>query len=133
MSKPDLNSKAHIRDFIEAFYAKVLVDDVLAHIFTDVAGIDVNVHIPTIRQYWEKLLLGETEYQRHTMNIHREVHKKFPFTEKEFERWLSLFVSTARDNYEGPYTDRAVQLATSIAFNMDVLLNKKLNIQTKRM
>lgn len=131
--KPDLDSKKNIKDFIHKFYDKVLQDELLAHIFTDVAGIDVNVHIPIIRTYWEKLLLGEQEYKRHTMNIHRDVHDKFPFSEKEFERWLTLFTETARDNFEGEKTDRAVKVATSIAFNMDVALNKKLNVETKRL
>ena len=131
MMKPDLDSKENIEQFINQFYEKVLVDDLLAHIFTDVAQIDVNVHIPIIRSYWEKLLLGKKEYKRHTMNIHRDVHAKFPLSEKEFERWLSLFKQTIADGYTGPKSDRAVEIASSIAFNMDVSLNKKLNVQMK--
>lgn len=122
--KPDLDSKENIKTFIELFYEKVLADDLLAHIFTDVAGIDVNVHIPTIRQYWEKLLLGENEYKRHTMNIHRHLHAKFPFTRVEFDRWLKLFTETAREHFEGEKTDRAIGIASAIAYNMDVSLNK---------
>lgn len=133
VTKPDLDSKAHIRDFIESFYSKVLCDDLLAPIFIEVAGIDVKVHIPIICSYWEKLLLGDTTYKRHTMNIHRQLHAKFPLTEAAFDRWLALFTQTARENYEGPLTERAIKVATSIAFNMDVQLNKKLNVQTQRL
>lgn len=116
--KPDLDTPKHIRTFIDSFYAKVLKDDVLAHIFLDVAGIDVDVHIPIICQYWQKLLLGDKTYQRHTMNIHRDVHEKFPFTEKEFDRWLRLFRETAEAEFSGPLTYRAVQIGSSIAANM---------------
>jgi hemoglobin len=123
--KPDLDSKENIKIFIEQFYDLVLVDPLLAHIFTDVAGIDVNVHIPIIRTYWEKLLLGEDEYKRHTMNIHRNVHAKFPFTRVEFDRWLLLFKQVAKTHFSGVKTDRAIQIASSIAMNMDVSLNKK--------
>ena len=121
---PDLDSPDHIRQFIESFYDKVLVDDVLAHIFHDVANIDFNVHIPIIIQYWQKLLLGDKTYQRHTMNIHRDVHRKFPFTEAEFDRWLSLFVHTAETEFGGPYRNKAIKIASTIAANMHDSLYK---------
>jgi hemoglobin len=123
--KPDLDSKENIKTFIELFYEKVLADKLLAHIFTDVAKIDINVHIPIIRSYWEKLLLGEDVYKRHTMNIHRDIHAKFPLTKVEFDRWLSLFIETAREHFTGNKTERAIQIASSIASNMDISLNKK--------
>ena len=127
LMKPDLDSKDNIRTFIDLFYEKVLFDDLIGHIFTDVAGIDVKQHIPIICSYWEKLLLGDKGYQRHTMNIHRNVHAKFPFTTEEFDRWLSLFKQTAAESFDGVKTDRAIQVATSIASNMDTSLNKSLN------
>ena len=120
----DLDSAKNISQFIHSFYDKVLVDEQLAHIFHDVAGIDLDVHIPIIIQYWQKLLLADKTYQRHTMNIHREVHAKFPFTEKEFNRWLSLFKVTAELEFKGPKTDRAVHIATNIAGNMQDSFNK---------
>lgn len=123
--RPDINTRENIKTFIGLFYEKVLADDLLAHIFTDVAGIDLSVHIPIICTYWEKLLLGDDVYKRHTMNIHRDIHARFPLTKVEFDRWLSLFVETAREHFAGEKTERAIQIATSIASNMDISLNKK--------
>ena len=116
--KPDLDSALHIAQFVDSFYRKVLVDALLAPMFTDVAQIDIAVHIPHIRQYWEKLLLGDKSYQRHTMNIHRELHRKSSLTEEQFARWLALFEQTANDEFFGVKTDRAVAIARSIAGNM---------------
>lgn len=120
----DLDSEANIRTFIDSFYLKVLADEVLEPIFNDVAAIDINVHIPIIVQYWQKLLLGQKGYSRHTMNIHRDVHRKSAFTAEAFDRWLTLFTQTARLEYSGPYTDKAIKIATSIAENMHVSLYK---------
>jgi len=121
----DLDSPAHIRLFIDSFYEKVLTDALLAPIFTDVAKIDIAVHIPTICSYWEKLLLGDKTYQRHTMNIHRAVDQQFPFSDAAFERWLALFTQTATaEFFAGPMTDRALVVATTIAKNMQVALQK---------
>lgn len=117
--KSDLDSKEAIARFIDAFYDKVLNDGMLAPIFLDVAGIDIRQHLGHIRDYWEKLLLGETAYKRHTMNIHRHLHSKHPLTRAEFQRWLALFISTADDNFAGPKTERAKQVARHIAANME--------------
>ena len=113
----DLDSPENIRLFVDSFYAKVLNDETLEPFFTEVAGIDLKVHIPTICSYWEKLLLGDKSYQRHTMNIHRVVDNKQRFTAQNFQSWLSHFKCTARE-FSGSKTDRAVTVASSIAANM---------------
>jgi hemoglobin len=114
----DLDNKQHISDFIEAFYGKILADPNLAPIFLDVAEIELDKHLPLIRSYWEKLLLGDTEYSRHTMNIHRALNTKRALHKTDFERWLALFCQTADESYAGPRTKRAKQVATAIAANM---------------
>lgn len=120
--KFDLDSRERLDQFIDAFYAKVLVDPVLAPIFLDVAEIELDVHLPHIRDYWAKLLLKEQRYQRHTMNIHREIHAKRTLTKKDFELWLSLFIETIDDLFEGKNAQRAKQIAASIAGNMQVAM-----------
>lgn len=120
--KFDLDSRERLDQFIDAFYAKVLVDPVLAPIFLDVAEIELDVHLPHIRDYWAKLLLKEQRYQRHTMNIHREIHAKRTLTKKDFELWLSLFIETIDDLFKGKNAQRAKQIAASIAGNMQVAM-----------
>ncbi|MFT4822510.1 MAG: hemoglobin [Halioglobus sp.] len=117
-AKPDLDSRENIESFVDLFYAKLLTDKQLAPIFVDVAVIDLDVHLPHIKNYWCKLLLGERAYQRHTMNIHRQLHAKRPLEEADFQRWLSTFVDCLRDHYTGPRSDRAAEIAATIAANM---------------
>jgi hemoglobin len=114
----DLDSPANIERFVKAFYVRVLRDSELAPIFLEVAKIDLDKHLPLICRYWEKLLLGNPSYQRHTMNIHRDVHKQQPFTDEHFSRWLTLFVSTCDDLCCGPFAEKAKRTATRIAGNM---------------
>lgn len=118
MNKPDLDSPERIEEFVNRFYDKVLKDEALAPIFLDVAGIDIREHFPRIRAYWEKLLLGHNDYHRHTMNIHRDLHHKRPLLASDFDRWLSLFVTTVDENYEGAKAERAKLVAEHIATNM---------------
>ncbi len=114
----DLDSEENICTFVDAFYSKVLADEVLKPIFIDGAKINLRTHKAIIVSYWKKLLLGDKSYNRHTMNIHRAVHKDSPFTEEAFKRWLYLFIQTAEENCRGPFSQRAVNIASSIAKNM---------------
>lgn len=120
--KPDLASRADIERFVERFYERLLADEQLAPIFIDVAAVDLDVHLPHIKDYWCKLLLGEKGYRRHTMNIHRELHGRRPLRAEDFQRWLAFFVETVDDYFAGERAERAKQVAAAIAANMQKTL-----------
>ena len=111
MAKPDLDSRANIERFVDQFYAQVLADPVLAPIFLDVAQIELDVHLPHIKDYWCKLLLGERA-------IHRRLHARQPLQSTDFQRWLALFTATVDAGFSGPGAERAKRVAASIAANM---------------
>ena len=115
---PDMDCRDNIEYFVDRFYERVLTDARLAPIFIDVAQIDLAVHLPHIKNYWCKLLLGERDYQRHTMNIHRQLHGKRALSAEDFSRWLQCFEDTADTHFEGERTTRAKQIAAAIAANM---------------
>ena len=117
--KPDLDTRENIEKFVDCFYSRVLADEHLAPIFLDIAAIDLAVHLPHIKDYWCKLLLGEKKYQRHTMNIHRQLHGKQPLQAGDFQRWLALFNATLDEGFAGERTERARQVAAAIAGNME--------------
>lgn len=118
MARPDLDSPEHVHAFVDAFYARVFADPVLAPIFFDVARIDVERHLGLIRAYWEKLLLGSNGYQRHTMNIHRAIHAARALQERDFEHWLMHFRATLDEGFDGPRAERAWWVAQNVAKNM---------------
>jgi len=120
--KPDLCSRESISAFVELFYQRVLADAQLATVFLDVADIDLAVHLPHIKDYWCKLLLGEQGYRRHTMNIHRQLHGKQPLHPGDFQRWLALFNATLDDHFSGQGAGRARRVAATIAANMEASL-----------
>lgn len=122
--KVDLDCAEHIDTFIDRFYEKVLADPILRPLFVDVAQIDLAKHLPLIKSYWRKLLLGEREYRRHTMNIHRAVNARQAFTPQAFERWLQLFTQTLHEGFAGPAAERAAAVANHIARNMENALQR---------
>ncbi|CAA0078394.1 Group 3 truncated hemoglobin ctb [Zhongshania aliphaticivorans] len=116
--KPDLDKPEHIATFVEAFYARLLKDETLAPLFTDVAAINIREHFPRIEAYWQKLLLGDRQYQRHTMNIHRQLDAKQRLTAENFDQWLMYFIEAADSGFAGENTEKAKRIATVIAGNM---------------
>lgn len=114
----DLDSPEQIARFVDAFYATLLRDKKLAPIFLDVAQVNLEKHKPLICQYWEKLLLGNDDYQRHTMNIHRAVHQKQNLQADDFDAWLVYFIATVDESFMGPKAERAKKVAAAIAANM---------------
>ena len=121
----DIESREDIECFVKLFYARLLEDEQLATIFIDVAKVDLDKHLPLISDYWEKLLLGATSYQRHTMNIHRAVHSKRELTARDFERWLGHFHGAMDGQFRGPRADRAKRIAAQIAANMQTSMRKE--------
>lgn len=118
MTKPDLDSKERIAQFVDAFYANMLQDELLGPVFVEVAEVDLSIHLPLIKSYWQKLLLGDSSYRRHTMNIHRALNTKRTLRSQDFERWLTLFTTSVDQQFSGPYAERAKRLANNIAANM---------------
>ena len=118
MERRDLDSREQVERFVDSFYAVLLKDEVLAPIFIDVAAIELAHHLPHIKNYWAKLLLGDSSYRRHTMNIHRRLHGKRALSEADFQRWLGTFVEVLDAGWEGPRAQKAKRIAAAIAGNM---------------
>ncbi len=118
LALPDLDNRERVECFVRRFYAGLLEDPVLAPIFLDVARVDLEVHLPHIIDYWSKLLLGDSNYRRHTMNIHRRLHGKQALQTADFERWLGHFLEAVDGGWSGPKAERAKRVATAIAANM---------------
>ena len=117
--RSDMNSKESIEFFVDRFYERVLADERLSPIFVDVAEVELSVHLPHIKNYWCKLLLGEKKYQRHTMSIHRQLNDKRALQSEDFQLWLTYFCATADEHFAGKRTERAKYVAKTIAANME--------------
>ena len=85
---------------------------------TEVAAIDLDAHLPRIKAFWRKMLLGEPGYRRNMVARHAAVHARFPLGGRHFDRWLALFARTVDDGFAGPFAARAKYLARNIIANL---------------
>lgn len=115
----DLDNGAAVDAFVDAFYARMLRDPRLAPIFFAVAKIDLSIHLPRIKGYWRKMLLGDrSAYDGHMMARHRSLDARRRLVAEDYERWLSLFEQTLDSGFAGPGAERARELGRRIAGNM---------------
>jgi len=121
--RPDLDCTQAVDRLVDAFYAKVLADEMLAPVFTEVAAVDLDQHLPTIKSFWRKMLLGDRDYRRNMVARHVAVHARQPLEAHHFERWLLLFTRALDEHFAGPYAERARHLAHAIAANLEHYLH----------
>lgn len=117
----DIETRADIELLINEFYKGVIEDDVIGFFFTKVVKLDWKTHIPVMYDFWETTLLGNMIYKGNPMLKHIELSKKEPLKAKHFKRWLSLWETTIRENFEGKKAKEAIQKANQIA---DLMLFK---------
>lgn len=119
--KADIKDRDDIDRLMQLFYERALADDVIGYIFTDVARLDLEHHLPIIGDFWESLLFGTGVYAKHGRNpllVHRQLDSKEPLTREHFERWMEIFTTTVDELFLGDRTDYLKMRAAAIASRM---------------
>ncbi len=111
----DLDARSKVHDVVVDFYREVVVDDLLAPVFGEVAEVDWAVHIPNLIDYWCQVLLGERGYNGYILGPHQAVHDLSPFHVGLFDRWYLLWVDSIDTRWAGPFAERAKTHAARIA------------------
>ena len=102
--RPDIATRADIERLVRAFYAKAMADEKIGWIFTDVAELDLEAHVPKITAFWATNLLGSKTYRGGAFGVHGRLHQMAPggLRKDHFERWLVLWCQTVDESFDGP-------------------------------
>jgi hemoglobin len=106
--KHDINNREDIDVLMWDFYSKALSDDVIGYIFTDIAKLDLDEHIPIIGDFWETVLFQSGDYGKHGRNplqVHARLHQMSPLLFEHFERWLEIFNESVDQHFAGERAD----------------------------
>ena len=104
---PDIESREDCERLVRAFYTQALADPIIGFIFTDVAKLDLEPHVPRITAFWETVLLGEQSYSGGAFRPHAELHQKVGLRQGHFDRWLQLWFGTVDGMFAGPVANQA--------------------------
>ena len=126
-NKKDIETREDIELLMHTFYERLLADERISYIFTDVAKLDIKTHIPVIADFWESVLLNKNVYHNNAMKIHMDLNDKTPLSKEHFTVWLTHFTETTDELFEGAKALLAKQRAKSVATLMEIKIaqNKK--------
>lgn len=123
--KKDIASAEDVKRLIDSFYKKIIPDPEMGFIFTDVAKISWDLHIPIMYSFWNSILLGEDSYKGNPMITHLELNDKVKLTNEHFKRWLQLWEETIHELFIGEKAKEAIIRAKNIAAVMQNKIEQK--------
>ena len=119
-------TKENLNTLVIKFYAKVVKDDLIGVIFTDILGKDLKsdtwkAHIQLLTDFWASIALGDFTYTGNPFAPHVKLEDRLSI--KAFEQWLKLFFETLNTIYEPQISEQFLAKSKIIAGNFIRNLN----------
>jgi hemoglobin len=119
----DIVTREDCEHLVRAFYGRALRDEIIGWLFTDIARLDLEAHVPRITAFWETILLGAQTYGGGAFAPHVALHAKAPLRSGHFDRWLWLWRTTVDEHFTGPHAELAKHHAERVARAFHARLN----------
>ncbi|MDG4862123.1 group III truncated hemoglobin [Streptomyces sp. T-3] len=119
----DIADRTDLEILLRRFYTTAFADPQIGPFFTEIAGTDLEVHMPRITDFWESALLRTAQYRRNAFTPHAALHSAVPLTAEHFGRWNQLWQATVDGLHRGPNAERA----KATGERMSIAMLKRLN------
>lgn len=121
----DIQNQADLYLLVDEFYKKLLADNRINYIFTDVVKIKIEEHLPILVTFWSQMILGTGGYTNNLTDIHLKVDKLQHLTPKMFDIWISHFNATVDDNYLGINSEEIKLQAKNLSIILQIKIAKQ--------
>lgn len=131
----DVENRADLEQIVRQFYQQMLADPIIGFIFTEIAQIELEAHIPIIVNFWSDVVLRpkvlrpkvlksknsvqNKKYFGNVLQKHLELNKLISLKPGHFTRWLYLFGKAVDASHAGSNAelmkDRAELVAKAIS------------------
>ncbi len=118
--KKDIETRDDLLRLMQVFYKKLLADDSISYLFTDVAKVNLDHHFPVLVDFWDSVLFQSSTYQKNAMQPHLALHQKSPLMRHHFETWLRYFKASVDELFAGDNAFIIKEKATSISTVMQI-------------
>jgi hemoglobin len=122
--KKDISNREDLLKLLTRFYSKLLADQSISYLFTDIARIDLPHHLDILVNFWDRVLFQNDVYRKNAMQPHLVLHQKSPLQKQHFETWLRYFNETVDELFEGEKAFLAKERALSIATVMQIKISQ---------
>lgn len=118
--KKDITNRQDIDLLMQAFYGRLLQDSAISYIFTEVAKLNMEKHLPVIGDFWESVLFNHNVYNNNPVKIHLELNRITRLEKHHFDIWIGNFNESVDELFEGRVATMAKQRALSVATIMQI-------------
>ncbi len=116
--KTDIKNNNDIKLLVDTFYERIKTDARIGFLFTEVAKVNWETHLPKMYAFWENIIFHTGDYNGNPMLKHKELHEHFPLNEAHFIRWMVLFSETVDSLFKGQTATEIKQRAENISAAM---------------
>lgn len=116
----DIENQKDLYLLVDEFYKKLLADESISYIFTDVVKIKLEEHLPILVTFWSQAILGTGGYTNNLTQIHLDVNAKSYLSPELFKIWLNHFYAAVDENFKGEKAEQIKTQALSIATIMQI-------------
>lgn len=121
----DIENQDDLYLLVDEFYKRLLADEAISYIFTDVVKIKLEEHLPILVTFWSQAILGTGGYTNNLTQIHLDIDKKEPLTAELFDIWLGHFYATVDANFMGSNSEKIKTQALNLATVMKIKIAQK--------
>ncbi|MER7465090.1 group III truncated hemoglobin [Streptomyces sp. NPDC097981] len=111
----DISGRADLAVVLRRFYTAAFADPRIGPFFTEIAGTDLEAHLPRITDFWERALFRTAAYGRDAFAPHAALHAARAMTAEDFGRWVQLWHAAVDGLHRGPTAERAKATGERIA------------------
>jgi hemoglobin len=110
---------------VDNFYKKLLADQSINYIFTDVIKIHLEEHLPILVTFWSQAILGTGGYSKNLTQIHLDINTKEYLSPELFKIWLNHFYNAVDENFKGSNSEKIKTQALNIATVMQIKISQE--------
>ncbi|QES50260.1 hemoglobin [Streptomyces venezuelae] len=116
--RADIAGREDLALLLRRFYTAAFADPRIGPFFTQIAGTDLDVHLPRITDFWEHALFRTADYRGSALAPHAALHSVRPMAAEDFGRWVQLWRATVDGLHEGPFAERAKAQGERVALTL---------------
>jgi hemoglobin len=120
----EIQTREDLHQIVSSFYDKLLSDEKISFIFTQIAKIDLEPHLIELVDFWEQILFDKGNYRKNVMQLHIDLNQKITLSEEHFTIWLNYFNLSIDENFVGQIAENMKTRALSIATVMKIKMQQ---------